>query len=44
VRHLAEAHGGRVRAESVPGKGTTIGAYFPVPPGGFAPEPSAVAS
>jgi len=29
VRHLAEAHGGRVRAESVPGSGTTIAAFFP---------------
>jgi two-component system phosphate regulon sensor histidine kinase PhoR len=29
VRHLVEAHGGRVRAESVVGKGTTITAYFP---------------
>ena len=29
VRHLAEAHGGRVRAESVPGIGTTIAAFFP---------------
>ncbi len=30
VRHLAEAHGGRVRAESEPGIGTTIAAWFPV--------------
>ena len=29
VRHLAEAHGGRVRAESAPGVGTTIAALFP---------------
>ncbi|MEQ1690146.1 MAG: ATP-binding protein [Gemmatimonas sp.] len=29
VRHLAEAHGGRVRAESEPGVGTTIAAFFP---------------
>lgn len=29
VRHLAEAHGGRVKAESQPGVGTTIAAYFP---------------
>lgn len=29
VRHLAEAHGGRVRAESAPGVGTTIAAFFP---------------
>ncbi len=32
VRHLAEAHGGRVRAESTPGRGTTIAAFFPSPP------------
>jgi len=31
VRHLAEAHGGRVRAESEPGVGTTISAWFPAP-------------
>ncbi|MBL0172848.1 MAG: hypothetical protein IPP90_19515 [Gemmatimonadaceae bacterium] len=29
VRHLAEAHGGRVRAESTPGVGTTIAVLFP---------------
>jgi two-component system phosphate regulon sensor histidine kinase PhoR len=29
VRHLAEAHGGRVRAESALGRGTTIAALFP---------------
>ena len=29
VRHLVEAHGGRVRAESVPGRGTTIRCLFP---------------
>lgn len=29
VRHLVEAHGGRVRAESLPGVGTTIAAWFP---------------
>lgn len=29
VKHLAEAHGGRVAAESEPGKGTTISALFP---------------
>jgi signal transduction histidine kinase len=29
VKHLTEAHGGRVRAESAPGRGTTIAAYFP---------------
>lgn len=32
VRHLAEAHRGRVRADSTPGRGTTIAAYFPSPP------------
>jgi signal transduction histidine kinase len=31
VRHLAEAHGGRVRADSVVGRGTTIAALFPSP-------------
>ena len=29
VKHLAEAHGGTVRAESVPGRGTTIEVQFP---------------
>jgi signal transduction histidine kinase len=29
VRHLVEAHGGRVTAESEPGVGTTISAFFP---------------
>ncbi|MCA0377396.1 MAG: HAMP domain-containing protein [Gemmatimonadetes bacterium] len=29
VRHLAESHGGRVRAESTRGVGTTIAAWFP---------------
>ena len=29
VKHLVEAHGGRVRAVSVPGKGTTVFAEFP---------------
>ena len=29
VRHLVEAHGGRVRAESQIGRGTTVGAFFP---------------
>jgi two-component system, OmpR family, phosphate regulon sensor histidine kinase PhoR len=29
VRHLVEAHGGRVRAESAIGRGTTITAFFP---------------
>ncbi len=29
VRHLAEAHGGRVMAESTLGVGTTIAAFFP---------------
>jgi signal transduction histidine kinase len=30
VRHLAEAHGGRVKAESEPGVGTLIAAWFPL--------------
>jgi signal transduction histidine kinase len=34
VRHLAEAHGGRVRAESTLGRGTTVAAYFPDAPAG----------
>ncbi|MEP6832430.1 MAG: ATP-binding protein [Gemmatimonas sp.] len=29
VKHLTEAHGGRVRAESVSNSGTTIAAWFP---------------
>ena len=29
VRHLTEAHGGRVGAESLPGRGTTITTFFP---------------
>ncbi len=29
VRHLVEAHGGRVRAESIVGRGTTIAGFFP---------------
>jgi len=29
VKHLVDAHGGRVRAESVPGTGTTVSAWFP---------------
>ena len=32
VKHLVEAHGGRVRAESEPGRGTTITARFPDAP------------
>jgi len=31
VKHLVEGHGGRVRAESTPGRGTTIWAEFPDP-------------
>jgi signal transduction histidine kinase len=38
VRHLAEAHGGRVRAESVPGSGTTIACFLPNPPGWTGPD------
>lgn len=33
VRHLAEAHGGRIKAESTVGVGTTIAAFFPNPTG-----------
>ena len=32
VKHLAEAHGGEVRAESTPGAGTTIEVRFPGEP------------
>ncbi len=32
VRHLVEAHGGSVRAESVVGQGTTITVHFPAMP------------
>ncbi len=36
VRHLAEAHGGTVRAESTPGRGTTVAAFFPTRASGSA--------
>ncbi len=39
VKHLAEAHGGEVRARSVLGEGTTIEVRFPA--GAVAPEPPA---
>jgi two-component system phosphate regulon sensor histidine kinase PhoR len=32
VKHLVEAHGGRVEAESALGAGTTIRVLFPEPP------------
>jgi signal transduction histidine kinase len=32
VKHLVEAHGGRIRAESEPGRGTTVSVFFPNPP------------
>jgi two-component system, OmpR family, phosphate regulon sensor histidine kinase PhoR len=32
VRHLVEAHGGSVRAESIVGQGTTITVHFPAKP------------
>ncbi len=38
VRHMAESHGGRVRAESAIGEGTTIVAIFPLPPDGLQPQ------
>ncbi len=38
VRHMTEAHGGRVRAESTQGEGTTITAIFPPAPGGLQTE------
>ena len=34
VKHLVEAHGGSVAAESTPGEGTTITAFFPPKPDG----------
>ncbi len=40
VRHLVEAHGGSVRAESVVGQGTTITIHFPAATAS-APPPSA---
>ncbi len=40
VRHLAEAHGGRVWAESTLGRGTTVAVYFPPPPNMEAAAPS----
>ena len=30
ARHLVEAHGGRITAESQPGRGTTMRFYLPV--------------
>lgn len=33
VRHMTESHGGKVRAESVIGEGTTITTVFPLPSG-----------
>jgi signal transduction histidine kinase len=36
VKHLVEGHGGRVRAESAPGRGTKIWAELPDPPAGTA--------
>ena len=35
VKHLAEGHGGRVRAESAIGSGTTIAVFFPTTPPGM---------
>jgi two-component system phosphate regulon sensor histidine kinase PhoR len=40
VRHLVEAHGGRVAAESAVGRGTTVTALFPNPPTPRSAEPS----
>jgi signal transduction histidine kinase len=38
VRGIAEAHGGRVTADSVPGQGSTFAIRLPVAPAGPAPE------
>ncbi len=32
VKHIAEAHGGRVQVDSVPGQGATFTVYVPVAP------------
>ncbi len=34
VKHIVEAHGGQVWADSTPGRGTTVGFSIPVRPGG----------
>jgi signal transduction histidine kinase len=31
VKHIAQAHGGSVMAESILGKGTTVRVYIPIP-------------
>ena len=33
VKHIAQAHGGDVRVESAPGRGSTFTVLFPMSPG-----------
>jgi signal transduction histidine kinase len=41
VKHIAQAHGGTVTADSVFGKGTTIRVYMPIPTQSVEAEPGA---
>jgi signal transduction histidine kinase len=40
VRHLAEAHGGHVTAESAPGQGSRFTVWLPLRPSAAAPPPA----